>query len=68
MNGQKVDIPFRGHGFVDEIESFTNTVLSGQLENEVMTYKVMRDVMQLLDTIRSKAKVYYEFEKRESDD
>jgi predicted dehydrogenase len=68
VNGQKVDIPFRGHGFVDEIESFTNTVLSGQLENEVMTYKVMRDVMQLLDTIRSKAKVYYEFEKRESDD
>lgn len=68
VNGKKESIPFRGEGFVDEIESFSNSVLNGELENEVMSYKVMRDVIKILDTIRKKAKVYYEFEKRESDD
>jgi len=68
INDKELRLPFRGDGFVDEIESFADTVLSGLLENEVMTYDVMRDVIQILDRIRNKAGVYYEFEKRESVD
>ena len=68
INDEEVEIPYRGDGFVDEIESFSNTVLSGELENEIMTYDVMRDVISILDRIRNQAGVYYAFEKRESDD
>jgi predicted dehydrogenase len=68
INDEKFQIPYRGDGFVDEIESFSNTVLSGNLENEVMTYQVMRDVIGILDRIRSQAGVFYRFEKRESVD
>lgn len=68
INDEEVKVPYRGDGFVDEIESFSNTVLEGELENETMTYAVMRDVMKILDQLRNKAEVYYEFEKRESDD
>ena len=68
VNKEKIKIPYRGDGFVEQIESFSNTILKGDLENEVMTYDVMRDVMSILDKIRSKAKVYYAFEKRESDE
>ena len=64
INDKKIQIPYRGDGFVDEIESFSNTVLSGKLENEVISYQVMRDVIGILDRIRNKAGVYYEFEKR----
>lgn len=68
INDKELNIPYRGEGFVDEIESFSNTILSGKLENDVMSYDVMRDVIGILDRIRNKAGVYYKFEKRESVD
>lgn len=68
VNGEEIEIPYRGDGFVDEIESFSQSILDGKLENDVMSYKVMKDVISILDQIRNKAGVYYEFEKRESDD
>ena len=52
INGEREVIPCVGEGFVDEIESFSKTILDGHLENEIMTYQAMLDEITLLDRIR----------------
>lgn len=66
VNGEVIDVPYRGNGFVHQIESFSETILSNELENKIITYNVMKDVIGILDEVRSKAGSLFEYEKRES--
>jgi predicted dehydrogenase len=61
-----IQLHAKGEGFVDQIESFSNTILNGKLENDIVSHKDMLLVMELLDIIRKKANVQYPFEKNES--
>jgi predicted dehydrogenase len=65
INDEVFDYPAKGDGFVHEIESFSDTLIKGQLENKIMTHDVMLDVIGILDDIRQKAGVIYSFEKEE---
>lgn len=55
-------LPYKGDGFVNQIESFSNTILNNQTENDVMTYQATLEVMNLLDTIRKQIQLIYPFE------
>ncbi len=54
--------PYKGEGFTPQIESFSNTVIKGLLENDVMTYNASLEVMSILDNIRRQINLKYPFE------
>jgi len=65
INKEKITTPCLGDGFVDQIEAFTQTVQSGKLENDIMSFDEMRKVIKFLDLIRKEAKIVYPNEKKE---
>ena len=56
------EAPFKGDGFTDQIESFSQTILDKKTENHIMTYQRNLTVMGLLDVIRKKINMKYPFE------
>lgn len=62
VDGKDFEFPYKGDGFTDQIESFSQTLIEGKTENHIMTYKRNLEVMDILDIIRKKIKMKYPFE------
>ena len=62
IDEETFDYPCIGEGFVHQINAFTDTLKDGCIENDVMSYKAMNDVMELLDEIRRQIGIAYTFE------
>lgn len=62
INDEHFELPFKGLGFVHEIESFVDSLNKGLLENPVMTYSESRDVMSIMDRARNQIGLKYPFE------
>jgi len=62
INGERFTLPFKGEGFVHEIESFIETINNGLLENDVMPYSESKDIMRIMDQARKNIGLKYPFE------
>ncbi|KFZ27339.1 MAG: 1,5-anhydro-D-fructose reductase [Candidatus Izimaplasma bacterium HR2] len=62
INGEHFNLPFKGLGFVHEIESFVDTINKGLLEDPIMTYSESRDIMKIMDMARNEIGLKYPFE------
>lgn len=51
--------PHLGNGYLFEIEAVGNDLRAGRKESELMTHQMSRDLMELLDQVRSAAGVEY---------
>jgi len=62
INNQELDIPFEGEGFVAEIKSFTESIIKGENENQVSTFKRSLESINILDETRKLIGLKYSFE------
>jgi predicted dehydrogenase len=62
INDIVYEYPHKSGGFEYEIESFSNTIEKGLLENEIMTHEQTRKSMKLLDRTREVLDIKYPFE------
>lgn len=62
INNELFELPFKGEGFVHEIESFIETINKGLLEDPIMPYSESRDIMGIMDEARNKIGLKYPFE------
>ena len=62
VNDEHFVLPFKGLGFVHQIESFIKTINKDLLEDPVMTYDESRDVMKIMDMARNEIGLKYPFE------
>lgn len=62
INQKTYHFPFKGEGFVHEIEAFVQSILDHQINNEIMPLKRTQHVMKLMDAIRQKIGLTYPFE------
>jgi predicted dehydrogenase len=64
VNDTKIELPYRGEGFVDEIDGFCKTILSDELENGIMSYETSLNAIKVSDKVRSIIHLVYPFEKK----
>ncbi len=59
-------MPFKGEGFVYQIDSFAKTIENHRLENEIRTHKSALRTLKTMDRVRKIIKLKYPFEKKKT--
>ena len=62
IDGETFDVPFKGNGFVHEIESFVNMVKNNQIENDLIPFSKSLETTRFMDKMREKIGLRYPFE------
>ncbi|MEC9484438.1 MAG: Gfo/Idh/MocA family oxidoreductase [Candidatus Izemoplasma sp.] len=62
INGETFETPFKGNGFVHEIESFIETINNKKIENDLLPFSKSLETTRFMDKIRQKINLRYPFE------